>query len=320
MRSICPHCNTALSVADDKLTSGWSYLKCYKCAGFSMIRKQNIQLIKMAGQPSAPSHLSSPSLPPPPKNLAKKSSKIFQKISELEIKQPPAVEMVAASEPVATSAPAEPIAPKIIASPPPPPPPSLIKKDLESIDLDDFLIRDSDAPLPVFNHPHKQPTQRYLPFAMGIAGILAIGSGVYLYIQGQMLWERAMSSNKPPISKSLPASVAHAQKPALGITIASPADDVIQAAEISDEVKTKAMAPAHNSVAQPQLRIQVKVNDAILRAGPGTEYPAVARAMRDSEFAVQSWQDRWFKIQIPSEKGSTSPQTVWIRNDLVIRK
>jgi hypothetical protein len=35
----CPHCNVALSVADDKLNTGWSYAKCYNCSEFAMVRK-----------------------------------------------------------------------------------------------------------------------------------------------------------------------------------------------------------------------------------------------------------------------------------------
>src|SRR4051794_13335401 len=52
MRWNCPHCGTNLAVADDKLGSGWSFSRCYRCSGHALIRRSDVNLIKVNGAPN----------------------------------------------------------------------------------------------------------------------------------------------------------------------------------------------------------------------------------------------------------------------------
>src|SRR4051812_36679463 len=57
MRWGCPHCGTQLAIPDDKLESTWSFSRCYKCNGFSLVKKSEINLIKVDRAPSGESIL-----------------------------------------------------------------------------------------------------------------------------------------------------------------------------------------------------------------------------------------------------------------------
>ena len=52
MRWSCPHCGVNLAVADDKLGSGWSFSRCYKCGGFALVRRSEVNLIKVDKAPA----------------------------------------------------------------------------------------------------------------------------------------------------------------------------------------------------------------------------------------------------------------------------
>src|SRR5689334_8459640 len=52
MRWNCPHCGINLAVSDDKLGPGWSFSRCYKCGGFALVRRSEINLIKVDKAPA----------------------------------------------------------------------------------------------------------------------------------------------------------------------------------------------------------------------------------------------------------------------------
>ena len=145
--------------------------------------------------------------------------------------------------------------------------------------------------------------------AMGIAGFSAIGSGVYLYIQGQHLWQKAhtSASYQAPAKVEAPTQLANANH------------------VVSDQLHQNAMAPVRESepvkavTATPAadlapLVVQAKVKNASLRAGPGLEYKILGYATPELKYIVSEWNDRWFKVIISSEQ---EKRTAWIRNDLV---
>lgn len=47
MRWNCPHCGVALSVSEERVTRAWSFSRCYNCSGFSLVRRADIQLLKV---------------------------------------------------------------------------------------------------------------------------------------------------------------------------------------------------------------------------------------------------------------------------------
>lgn len=63
MRWNCPHCGTPLAVQDDKLSSGWSFSKCYKCNQFTLVRRSDSALIKVSQSPPATNKAAIPTRP-----------------------------------------------------------------------------------------------------------------------------------------------------------------------------------------------------------------------------------------------------------------
>lgn len=51
MRWNCPHCGIQLAVADDKLPTGWAFSRCFKCGGFGLIRRMEVNVIKVDKAP-----------------------------------------------------------------------------------------------------------------------------------------------------------------------------------------------------------------------------------------------------------------------------
>jgi hypothetical protein len=95
---------------------------------------------------------------------------------------------------------------------------------------------DLDLPEPLPEEPARTLQQRLLPFAIGAAGMLAIGSGIYLYIQGQALWEKTRAAaTKQPLNIA-----SHTQPAALA---AHQPDN----SEVVDQVHQNAMAPARTN-------------------------------------------------------------------------
>lgn len=292
MRWGCPHCGVSLSVADEKLGVGWSFSRCYKCGGFALIRRAEVNLIKvdrapMGEQVILPENSEEPLLSQEAaQNLAKYTTLKKEPMERPVIK--PAFRQTAFS-----------------ASVPPVPP---LPEPLPEIPRASFTF------------------QKYLPLAIGLAGAVAVGSGIYLYLQGQALWEKAKAAAVfvPPVSSQV--------SPSTGVIQAPP---LTAQTEVKDEVRHNAMAPERTSeeagvvvvdgsfapADSPQpsvLVVKPKVENAHLRAGPGAFYPLLGKVNLKSRYLVMDWNDRWFKIAIqtdPTQK--TTAKTAWIRNDLV---
>lgn len=47
----CPHCGISLVISSESLGTGWSFSRCYKCGGFALIRKTEINVIKVDKAP-----------------------------------------------------------------------------------------------------------------------------------------------------------------------------------------------------------------------------------------------------------------------------
>lgn len=47
MRWNCPHCGVALSVSEERVTRAWSFSRCYNCSGFSLVRRAEMQLLRV---------------------------------------------------------------------------------------------------------------------------------------------------------------------------------------------------------------------------------------------------------------------------------
>ena len=67
MRWNCPHCGTALAVSDDKLTASWSFSKCFQCNGYALVRRSDLNMIRIdqvpQGQAIIQSQAAAPKIP-----------------------------------------------------------------------------------------------------------------------------------------------------------------------------------------------------------------------------------------------------------------
>ncbi|MEK6578970.1 MAG: hypothetical protein AABZ55_07065 [Bdellovibrionota bacterium] len=52
MRWSCPHCGVRSALADDKVGSDWEFSKCFSCGGYAMIRRPEVDLIKIDRAPT----------------------------------------------------------------------------------------------------------------------------------------------------------------------------------------------------------------------------------------------------------------------------
>jgi hypothetical protein len=144
--------------------------------------------------------------------------------------------------------------------------------------------------------------------SIGIAAALTVSSGIYLYLEGQELWEKAKTPPRIAAAQTSPTR-APAAAPAAAAPLVAPAKPQA-AADVTDHVHQNAMAPTRE--VQTGLLIQPREDGVQLRSGPGTEYAVIGHGLRELKYAVADWNDRWFRIRIPN-----SAQTAWVRNDLV---
>lgn len=57
MRWNCPHCTAQLSVQDDKVGEEWSFARCYRCSGFSLVKSAGVTLLKVDQPPVGENHI-----------------------------------------------------------------------------------------------------------------------------------------------------------------------------------------------------------------------------------------------------------------------
>lgn len=184
---------------------------------------------------------------------------------------------------------------------------------------------------------------RPLSLAISAAGIAAVASGIYLYVQGQALWERARGnlSVRTPIieapmqSASTPGVATDAPAPQISVTpvtedvIVSPAaapDYRIKHRSVTaapatepEHAPSQLRVPAQAAPAARELIVQILKPYANLRSGPGLEYPVIAAGQTAVPYTVTDWNERWFKIELSPNQSKKLGQvkTAWIRNDLV---
>ncbi|MBI2712304.1 MAG: hypothetical protein HYX41_05525 [Bdellovibrio sp.] len=326
----CPHCGIKLSAKDEAFGSGWSFSRCYKCAGFALVRRAEINVIKVDKAPPGENIiLPEGSLNPKDGLISESATRNLARHMETPPKAAPtrmpppppsAQEKMAA---LATQVPAPVQAPT--ATPP---------------QTFDFQIPD---PLPDLGYEKKR--KGLLPAGIVAASVLAIISGIYFYLQAQTLWERA----KRPLPTAAAKEDEHASLslPVSGVSI-PPSQITAPAVEkeapiaispvITDQIQETATAPikdkrqiaeegepepSQNTVSN-QMVVQVRAKRASIHNGPGMDFKVIGTVTADSKYAVVDWRDRWFKLQLQKLETSAKKPAAeksnafgWVRNDLV---
>jgi predicted Zn finger-like uncharacterized protein len=243
MRWNCPHCGTNLAVADEKVGSGWSFSRCYKCAGYGLVRRSDVTLIKVDRAPEGEPVL----LPEAHENatamLSDTATRNLNRIAaNAATRSTPAINVTGAAKPVVRTAAARgaPSAPTAKAPRP--------------------AASNYGLPKPLPEVPAQTVGQRLTPMAIGIAGLLTIGSGIYLYVQGQALFEKAHTQARESTQPAAPESLSSNE------TLDEPGPEVILAPSLADnanpdmpvvmdEVHARAMAPARDLPAKAPAHI-----------------------------------------------------------------
>lgn len=72
MRWNCPHCGVALSASDQAFHKGWSFARCYQCAGVALVRRTETNVLKVDQAPPG-ENVILPEPPLPTKKVAERS-------------------------------------------------------------------------------------------------------------------------------------------------------------------------------------------------------------------------------------------------------
>ena len=329
MRWSCPHCGISLAVADEKFGPGWTFSRCYKCAGFGLVRKAEISVIKVDRAPAGENILlpegiqdistaaidqsSISSERTPTVRPAKPRSPTPLQAAANEFKKtPPVVIQKTQYIPEINGKPILPREKQAQAKPATPKPASksLVEKAPPPAANNPFGLPD---PLPEVPQRNRSIGMRLLPYAIGMAGLTTIASGIYLYVQGQALWEKAHASAALKQERAQNPAKVSAANPTESPEVISATSLVSRTAEIRDELHQNAMAPARPAAPEAaKLVVQATISGVKLRSGPGLQYPVVANAETKLSYRVADWNDHWFKIVMPQDQSFA-----WVRNDNV---
>jgi hypothetical protein len=342
MRWNCPHCGISLAVSDEKLDTSWSFSRCYKCAGFALVRRADSNLIKVDRAPAGEQVLLPEAHEEPTGNLSRiAANHLAHYTGDKPVIRPAQRRSISAGVPDPTlgKVPKPPIFPRAN-------PIAALKKEFKA-----------GLPEPLPEEPIRS-RQKTLNAAIGLAGILAIASGIYLYVQGQALWESARESQTaestvkgnptahansnfgnasesaeviqaPPLTGTNTAAIAPtsagsanaASIAAVAVAAVPIATPPQRLAEVADHIHASSMAPVRD-VAH-KMTIEVLTNNAHIHSGPGMNYPIVGTASNQAKYTVEDRRDRWFKIILENHAATShgaslsAKKTAWIRNDLV---
>jgi len=329
MRWNCPHCSIELYLDDGRIGNGWSFARCYRCAGFSLVRKSNVSTIRIDQAPTSETVLqpkaSLPTVSTPARSPVAGAIELFQQsqtqIGAIEKERPQVIPGRRTQPPTAQGT--TPTVPRA------------------------FAGRSLPEPLP--ETPAGGIRRRgtgIIPMALGITAVLITGAGVFLYLQGQQMWDHARAGLGPETDGVQVAASAPERRPAGLKNLIKPKKLDKDATVFSDRITHGAMAPdrtigpgavtptsavngaeaspaaaaAHEQAsddtsAGAPARMVVRPNrsGAKLRMGPGTRFPIVGKADPTITYTVVAWKDQWFKV-LPD----TGPNDeAWIRNDFV---
>lgn len=157
MRWNCPHCLTMVSVSDEKIGTGWLFSKCYKCNGFSLVRRAEVEVVKVDGSPFDGKI-----------SVSSNASGIQAKIQEIVGEKKEAEAKLAATVTESMTPTKSPARPEVRpASPIPRIQANALFEELKAVDAVE--------------------TQKKSPFHIiaGVIAVAAFASGAYLYFEGQ---------------------------------------------------------------------------------------------------------------------------------------
>ncbi len=391
MRWNCLHCLTSLSVADEDIGANWAFTRCYHCGGLCMARRPEVSLVKVdrvpEGEPIINAEASDAGDPQlfseaANRNLARYTGPVVRPAARrngMPIPepgpQPVLTPRLPEVPPQLRAQPATPIQATYTLTPrtsgrpassPPPAPATPVAASTKTLAPPSALPPSMPKPPPAaqvaapFTFPEPlpeiaayiAPRPKLLPIAMGIAGAIAVGTGIYGYLQSQSLWEktRARASGRQssrlsqltmgamapsgasvitPITMASATPLAANRSPADASGNSNPSgltDSMHQTAMAPDRNPSPAtLTPAATTAARPPapaMIIRTRRDDTKLRSGPGVGYPVIAVVDENVEFTVSNWSEHWFKIQLPENRDPSHPMPyerkfAWVETEVV---
>jgi hypothetical protein len=352
MQWSCPHCGILLAVADDVIGTGWSFSRCYKCGGFALIRRAEVNIIKVDKAPPGERVILPEATAHPQKGMMNQTA--TQKMAKYSTSTPQAIvqsKIQKASSQTTT-------------------PPPFVSALQQAMTMD---ISKTQLPAPLPELTENSLKTKIIPAGIVFATLLIAVSGIYLVLEGQTLWFKAKESasrKTPPVTTTTAGVITPPSLISNDLShddatkhVTSQTDQKIIASAplvITDQVKKSAMAPLlheespnnlpnpmtdiaanvsasrniaqahslHESKLQLQnpaaaaatpLSVRISAQKATLYAGPGANYPIVGTAFPDGQYQVTDWNDRWFKLNLSRQTGNRKDHKAvgWIRNDLV---
>lgn len=290
----CPHCGISLAISDEALGTGWSFSKCYKCGGFALIRRTEINIIKVDKAPPGERVILPEAGNEPLQGLMGRNAtqKMNKHLNEKNQKTaPPPFHSAHGTQrtfDISTAALPEPLP-----------------------EVPDGKAVSSSSLFKKMNG---------IPKSIAFTGLLTIASGSYLVFQGNILWKKlhdlpTIDIHEKPLAKAAKDVVSPPSLLTAESTEAPAANPVI-----TDQVQKSAMAPL--KIALPSeadhsepFTVRIRTPKANIHSGPGMEYPIVGTAVSELTYSVSEWKDRWFKLKV--RNSPESGNTGWVRNDLV---
>ncbi len=325
MQWSCPHCGVSLAIPNEKVGAGWSFSRCYKCGGFALVRRTEVNIIKVdKAPPGERVLLPEASEDPATTMLSKKALNNFIKNDE-KIKKTQLQNLDNFYNPSGPT-----LSPRRA---------SQESKETKEVKKNTFDITKATIPNPLPELPSETKRDSVIPIGIIVSTTMAVVSGFYLFTQSQSLWHKArdmvknghrMMSTKNVPSENPTQSVQAPHENTNEISLAK--QDLsapVVKPEIVDHVQQSAMAPMkipptplndplnEKKEMLPQQSFVVKIREkrTSLHSGPGMNFPIIGTAGPEINYIATEWNNRWFKLLLKDQK-SNHP-IGWIQNDSV---
>ncbi len=350
----CPQCGVYLTLPQESLGTGWAFSRCYQCAGFALIRRTEVNVIKVDRAPPGERVLLPEALRPGKFAAAAASSSSSPQSNAHATSIPLLREFNSHLMPETTTTTplSSPAHLRSLGG-------SLGVSFSEHGATADESHLHSPPKLLTAGSPVGQPetrggssARRYLTSWMSLAiyasGFVCVGSGAYLAIQVQNYITHLMPTQRHPaaavISSNPNNSAAHKPGPsqalapsslAVAPTLAPPLLDPKQGqqvAMITDKMQQSAMAPIPADSNHPPTllpptppasapKVWIRLQGAQLHLGPGTQSAVVGQAATGQAYQVlQATESGWSFLQEDPQNPSLSANALplqkgWVKNE-----
>jgi len=315
----CPHCSTRLHVDPSQLKKDWSFARCYRCQGFSLIR-QSVAAPQVGVKQAE-------ALPVAQRKPKSESSKIDHHQNSQGVSK---AQIIAPQRKLP-----KPLPPLGIQSSSHAKKPRRISKENQKIQRP-LGVRPK-APKSIRARPARRSF--FLPFLILLSAGAATSSGYVLYQKGVTLWSQARVSLENEILGQASGSIqkARGRSPAvLGTGLSAGTDTLRRGAmapfrkenlhqlpKVQDngEIAPSALSTPSTGDAPATLlntsQVRIQHSGVNLRMGPGTQFAKVGKADPKLVYEILGWEKNWFRIA-PIVQDSGLQEVVWVRNDYVV--